>query len=577
MTSPTPDLTHDSASGVDDAAEAPPALLIVDDEPGILRAIKRELRAQEYPVICATSGSEALDILAREHIGVAISDYKMPEMDGVALLTRVKERWPNIQRIMLTGETDDTAVLEVIDRSQVFRFVAKPWDPRALRLTIAASFEQYRLLKENQRLWRLYERQNRELKEMNRGLEAKIAARTAQLARAKSEWEQTFDAIVDPLAIVRGDHRVMRANLAYSAHAARPIRDVPGKLCYEMIAGRTEPCEGCPLQRAIVGETSRGVDVLGRNGRSLHVWAFPLRATRVARTASESGTTALTELLAAESEPTQDILTTVAAVCYYRDVTEERTLESKLARTEKLASLGLFVGGVAHEINNPLGGILAFTQLLLRSSTHDEELVKNLSEIERSALRAKRIIESLLSFAHGSQHLSQEAVDCETLVGEAVSTFNKDYGTSGRVRVEVAVQNDTPRIQGDPALLHQLLRNLLQNAENAMPVRGGEIRISARSTVWQRGTHRIRAVRLEVQDNGSGIPEAHLSRIFDPFFTTKDEKKGTGLGLSICHRIVEQHGGLIEVQSTVGRGTTFSIVLPAASVSGGPARRDEDL
>jgi two-component system NtrC family sensor kinase len=81
---------------------------------------------------------------------------------------------------------------------------------------------------------------------------------------------------------------------------------------------------------------------------------------------------------------------------------------------------------------------------------------------------------------------------------------------------------------------------------------------------------------MSVQDNGSGIPETHLSRIFDPFFTTKDEKKGTGLGLSICHRIVEQHGGLIEVQSTVGRGTTFSIVLPAAGVSSGPVRRAED-
>ncbi|MFO0724880.1 MAG: ATP-binding protein [Myxococcota bacterium] len=545
-----------------DELELPrPGLLIVDDEPPILAAIRRTLRAEPYTIYTAESGKEGLRILEQQRIGVVISDYKMREMDGVQFLNIVRSRFPEIQRIMLTGQADQSAIQDVINQAQIFRFISKPWDPQALILTISASFDQYRVLRENERLWQITERQNRELRELNHSLEQRIHRRTAQLARAKVEWERTFDAIVDPVAIVSHRYEVIRANLSYAERGGVEIRDVPGKRCYEILAGKSAPCTGCPLARALLGEPPRGVDIETNAGRTLHVWAYPLKPA--AEPSSDPGNAPVSPQDLA-SPLTEDITSNLpemgvepgqAAVCYYRDVTEERALAEELGRTQKLASLGLFVGGVAHEINNPIGGILAFTQLLLRQGLSDE-LSPVLKDIESSALRCKRIIESLLSFAQGSQQLRRSTVELGPLAEEAVTSFRRDYGKED-LEIRLDIQDSEVRSEADPALIHQLLRNLLQNAEHATS--GPERRIDVR--VLRIGAQAV----LEVADRGHGIPEAHLSKIFDPFYTTKTDGRGTGLGLSICHRIAEQHGGSLEVRSKVGEGTTVRVLLPSVT------------
>lgn len=538
-----------SSRALDPAA---PAILVVDDEPAILSALMRLLRDRKNLVLTTTSPTEALALLETEHVGVVISDYKMTEMDGVEFLSRVKERWPDVQRIMLTGHADYGAVEDVINRCQVFRFILKPWDQKTLDLTIVAALEQYRVLKENEELWALSERQNRELRELNRDLEVRIAERTEQLVRAKIEWERTFDAIIDPVAIVDENHRVLRSNVAYAARAGLEVKQVPGKACHELLAGRDSPCEHCPLETALEGEQAAGVDIRGKQDRVLNVWAFPLREAQNDPHKSNPWI-----------EITQNgtVRTSRAGVCYYRDVTEERRLQSELSRSEKLASLGLFVGGVAHEINNPLGGILMFTQLLLRGEPDQDELTRSLSDIERSAIRCKRIIDSLLSFAHGSDSLTRTLLDCEELIREVVSAFQNDYATGENIRTKYTVRPDTPKLNGDPALLHQLFRNLLQNAEHAMQEKGGTIRIVARPTTWVREEKAVPAVEFLVSDQGAGMTKEQISRIFDPFYSTRKKQGGTGLGLSICHKIVEQHDGHIEVESAPGRGTTFRILL----------------
>lgn len=548
----------DAVRGLEELDLPRPGLLIVDDETPILAAIRRTLRAEPYTIHTAESGREGLRILEQHRIGVVISDYKMREMDGVQFLNIVRSRFPEIQRIMLTGQADQSAIQDVINQAQIFRFISKPWDPQALILTISASFDQYRVLRENERLWQITERQNRELRELNHSLEQRIERRTAQLGRAKIEWERTFDAIVDPVAIVSHRYEVVRANLAYAAKASVEIRDVPGKRCFEILAGRSAPCVGCPLARALLGEAPRGVDIAATNDRTLHVWAYPLRPVSTDATSDPNlPPVSLSGEMAALTEDITSNLPEIgvepgqAAVCYYRDVTDERALATELARTQKLASLGLFVGGVAHEINNPIGGILAFTQLLLRQG-NGESIDPVLKDIESSALRCKRIIESLLSFAQGSQHLRRSSVEIDELVREAVASFERDYLKGGlTVELEIGTRE---RVEVDPALIHQLLRNLLQNAEHATVGPGGLIRVS----VEPQGS----MLAIEVTDRGRGIPEAQLSKIFDPFYTTKTDGRGTGLGLSICHRIVEQHSGSLDVRSKVGEGTTVRVLLP---------------
>ena len=559
------------------SSEEQPALLLVDDEPSILTALKRALRRERLRILTSLSPTEGLEIIARGGVGVVISDYKMPEMDGITFLSSVRERWPSVQRIMLTGQADEAAIEGVVNRSAVFRFLCKPWDQQSLIMTVRDSFAQYRVLKENERLWALTSQKNEELVELARGLEAKVERRTKQLVRAKQDWERTFDAIVDPVAIVDAEHRVVRANLAYARHADVTIRAVPGALCHELVAGRSSPCDSCPLEATLAGEAPRGVDVPATKDRILNVWSFPFRSHGadtgdVPPDIGERPSLVPWSVAMPSESPQPGEPPAPTAVCYYRDVTGERALSEKLVRTEKLAALGLFVGGVAHEINNPLGGILAFAQLLLRNPPEPEELDDALKSIEHSALRCKRIIDSLQSFAR-STHISDGVVNLQTLVRDAIDAFERDYTSADRVFIAHDVSPNTPLVRGDPALIHQLFRNLLQNAEHAMTGDGGRIAIRVRPD--DDGPED--RVRIEVTDNGRGISDEKLKRIFDPFFTTKGEEKGTGLGLSICHRIVEQHRGHMEVESTSGRGTTFRIFLPVLTRSSSEPRMENDV
>ena len=552
----------------------PPALLLVDDEPSILTALKRALRRLKIPTHTALCPSEALPLLEAHRIAVVISDYKMPEMDGITFLSEVRERWPNVQRIMLTGQADEAAIEGVVNRSAVFRFLSKPWDQIELVGTVKESFERFQTLTENDRLWALTTRKNDELVELARGLEAKVERRTQQLVRAKQEWERTFDAIVDPVAIVDASYSVVRANVAYAEHAALPIRAVPGQRCHQLVAGRDAPCEGCPLQETLAGEPPRGVDVDATTDRVLNVWAFPFRESTTPSEPVDSGErpsmVPWSPAVPSIAPPARSLPT---AVCYYRDVTEERALSEKLARTEKLAALGLFVGGVAHEINNPLGGILAFAQLLLRNPPEPDELEEALKSIENSALRCKRIIDSLQSFSR-STHVVDAAINLELLVRDTVEAFERDYATRNHLRIAYGVDPETPLVRGDPALIHQLFRNLLQNAHHAVVGERGNVEIDVRPVAGPDGP----GARIEIVDDGCGMEEAKLKRIFDPFFTTKaDQKRGTGLGLSISHRIVEQHRGQMEVESKVGEGTTFRIYLPTLSRSSSEPKRQEDV
>lgn len=169
---------------------APPArILCVDDEPGILSALKRVFRPQGHLVFTAASGGEGLELLAREPVDVVISDMRMPGMDGAQFLEKVFEGWPATKRILLTGYADASATIAAINRGKIWRYVAKPWSDEELVLTVQQALAHRQLMEENARLTRLTQVQNEELKELNAGLERKVAERTAQLAEALASLE----------------------------------------------------------------------------------------------------------------------------------------------------------------------------------------------------------------------------------------------------------------------------------------------------------------------------------------------------------------------------------------------------
>ena len=248
----------------------------------------------------------------------------------------------------------------------------------------------------------------------------------------------------------------------------------------------------------------------------------------------------------------------VSVLCIARDITENKKLESQLINTEKLASMGTLAAGVAHELNNPLGVILGFTDLLLEKSKKDSQDYQDLKTIERHSLHCKQVVENLLSFARHGEGTS-EYFDIYDSIHEIIGVVKHSLEMNN-IELRLDLVPGLPIVKGDALQMQQVFLNLINNASAAMK-EGGILEIK---TSMDNSQGRVRIV---VRDNGHGIKEEHLENIFDPFFTTKSEGEGTGLGLFVSHGIVTKYEGTITCESStedkshIPRGTTLTITL----------------
>jgi PAS domain S-box-containing protein len=236
---------------------------------------------------------------------------------------------------------------------------------------------------------------------------------------------------------------------------------------------------------------------------------------------------------------------------------EREELRKRLTQSEKLAALGQFVAGIAHELNNPLQGVLGHLELLRVTGAFPKNLRKEVQTIYREADRAAKIVRNLLVFA-GSRRLARRAVSLPPILKKVVALRSAACRAAD---IEVVRHYDLkmPRVQSDPLLLHQVFLNIMMNAEQSIAATGRPGRIEISSTCVND------RVITTVRDTGSGIPEDALSRIFEPFYTTKEVGKGTGLGLAIAYGIVQEHGGQILVANHPDGGAVFTVELPARS------------
>jgi signal transduction histidine kinase len=238
---------------------------------------------------------------------------------------------------------------------------------------------------------------------------------------------------------------------------------------------------------------------------------------------------------------------------------QSRDLYQQLLQSEKMAALGQTMSGVAHELNNPLGAILALAERL-RLQGARTPLAAGLATLHKEAERAARIARQLLTFAR-KRHTTRLMVPINEVVAETVRLREADLHRAG-IRIATSLAADLPDVFADPHQLQQVVLNLLINAEHALlgSDKAGHVHVRtvAESTD---------SVRIEIEDDGPGMSETVLGRIFDPFFTTKDVGEGTGLGLAVAQAIVAEHGGHIDVTSQLGAGARFAIVLPAAGAT----------
>jgi PAS domain S-box-containing protein len=232
---------------------------------------------------------------------------------------------------------------------------------------------------------------------------------------------------------------------------------------------------------------------------------------------------------------------------------ELETSQAQLLQAEKIASLGRLSAGVAHEINNPLAGILIFAELLQRDLDPQAPGQQNVQEIISQTMRCQQIVNRLLEFSRQSLgektlcNANQVITSCVELIGRQASFHNID--------IHLDLSPEIPQIIGDPGQMQQVFTNLLLNAADAMDHQG-KITVTSRPALGRDG------LVLTFTDTGRGIPPDIREKIFEPFFTTKSPGKGTGLGLSIVYGVIQRHGGAIEVDSPPEGGTTFTIHLP---------------
>ncbi|OGS21887.1 MAG: hypothetical protein A3J83_04675 [Elusimicrobia bacterium RIFOXYA2_FULL_40_6] len=240
----------------------------------------------------------------------------------------------------------------------------------------------------------------------------------------------------------------------------------------------------------------------------------------------------------------------------FQDITLRKQMEKQLLQSDKMAAVGQLAGGIAHEINNPMGVMLGFAQGIVKGINEDNPFYNPLKSIEREAIRCKNLIGSLLTFSRVSQ-LTKNKEDINKVIQDTL-VLEETQAKVKNINIITKLAGDLPLISVNANQIQQVLVNLCNNSIDAM-MKGGKITIKTEPSK-EKGF-----IEISVEDAGPGIPKSIQSKIFEPFFTTKEVGKGTGLGLSLVYEIIKNHNGSIEVESPVketGRGTRFILRLP---------------
>jgi len=347
-----------------------------------------------------------------------------------------------------------------------------------------------------------------------------------QIWKSRTWWQNIIDAIKDYIFVLDDGYRILRTNKAFAGQFGKEPADIIMKPYYELY-GLREPHEWCVVpgqkDKAHSGSFERNI-----NNAAYLISCFPI------------------------SHDQHD-----AMVYIMKDITETRRLKDQIYHMDKLSSLGTLTSGVAHEINNPLTGIIGYTEMLLMNE-QEETTKKYLKNIYESAIRCKRIVENMLTFSRQKPpHKNPENIN--DIIDKTIE-LHEYWLKSTNIGI-VRNYAEVPYTAVDRQQMQQVILNLLINAEHAISETGSRGTIEFR-TAYDKTSNNI---LVTVSDSGAGIPPEILPKIFDPFFTTKPVNVGTGLGLSIAHGIIAEQGGTIEAKSERGKGTSFIITLPRSS------------
>jgi two-component system, NtrC family, sensor kinase len=362
-----------------------------------------------------------------------------------------------------------------------------------------------------------------------------LEAANLGLRTKKSELQAVFDAISDGLIVFDSRGIIQHRNHVCSRHF--PAETMAGRACRHLFHPEVDKSPAsCPVEKAL-------------NGEHWHVSMI---------FAGDEGKTRNVDVTAT---PIPEPFGANRALLFMRDVTDKRSQELQLLQAEKMSSIGVLAAGVAHEINNPLNSVAGYAEALLRrfrerpelsTDARLEDFTDYLQVIIRESYRCKGIIDSLLTFSRKSDG-SHHHLALNGLIEEVLELVHHK-SRFARIEIRLLQQPDLPAVEGDPSALRQVFMNLIMNAFHAIEA-SGVVEIATFSEAGQ--------VIATVRDSGCGIPAGIIEQIWSPFFTTKSVGQGLGLGLAVTYNIIQNHHGDIEVESEVGKGTLFTVRLPA--------------
>lgn len=504
-------------------------VLVVEDNVGLRRLIRKRLEREEYDVIVVETGEEAIRELLEYPETILLLDYKLPDMNGRELIQYLLEKGRTVPFIIMTGHGDERVAVEMMKLGARDYLVKDHSLLEVLPQVLGQVFSQV-------------------------STEKKLTEVSKKLVESEERFKVLFNSGTD--AIFVQDFR--------GGGAGRFI-EVNEIACDRLAYSRDQLLS---MEMSQIESFSDIIDV-DQVQKTLREKKYLLYETvQVARDGRQIPVENNAQVMDLNGRP--------AILCISRDITQRKQLEDQLRQAQKMDAIGKLAGGVAHDFNNLLTAIMGYSDLLLVKMREENPFREVVHEIKKAGERAASLTRQLLAFSR-KQVLKPTVVDLNLVVNGMGKMLKRIIGED--LRLTTQLEPDVRNIRADFSQVEQVLLNLAVNAADAMATRtsSGILTIKTENKAIDETLTNVMPhsrpghfVCLSVSDNGSGIDKKLLPHIFEPFFTTKTT--GTGLGLSVVYGIINQHNGWINVYSEKGEGTTFRIyfpVLPGEEEKGG--------
>jgi PAS domain S-box-containing protein len=512
---------------VEGAISYVPKVLIVDDEPRMCDSLKVLLSDQGYDTQTGHSGKEAMECLSRDSFDLVLLDIVMPDMTGHQIMDYINSQNQETLVILMTGHASVDSAIESLRRG-AYDYLRKPFDFEQLLKRVGNAIDQSRLKKEHELV-------------------------SGKLELTEKRYQYLVNASPDIIYTLNCDGMFTFISGAVESLLGYGTNQLVGKHYSSVVfEGDVDKAQYHFNERRTGKRATTGLE---------------LRLRRLHDLGGRNGylTVELKAMGIYDRPVDQQNKEFRGSYGVARDITDRKRLEAQLLQAQKMKAIGTLAGGIAHDFNNLLMGIEGHTSLMYLDVDADHPHYQHVSGIEDMVKRGAHLTKQLLGFARGGKY-EVRPTDLNELIEKSSEMFGR---TRKEIRIHTQCEKGVWTVDVDRAQIEQVLLNLYLNAWQAMPG-GGELYLRAENIMLDENVARTFGakpgsyVKVSVTDTGVGIDEETQQRIFEPFFTTREMGRGTGLGLASAYGIIKNHGGIINVYSTKGQGTTFTIYLPTA-------------